>query len=248
MQVRILLVAALAAGASPIAGAERPLETSPFEGLWQVVPNPPRFARGPGQRGARSRPAGTEADQKGLTRGDYRIRGMMTASGQAAFDQFDPLDHPANNCISPGLPSIAMTPNLQEWRFENAQLRIIHEYYSTKRTIHLEAEAPEDHQHSAAGFGSGRLEGDTLVITTTHLAPTLGGLSRNAPSSDARVVTERYRVLRDGEAMQGQMTIEDSKFLVRPVRLEVRLRRPEDGAELVLFPCSVEAARRHLNP
>ena len=43
----------------------------------------------------------------------------------------------------------------------------------------------------------------------------LGGLSRNAPSSDARVVTDRYRVSEYGGTLRVSLLIEDEKFLTR---------------------------------
>ena len=86
-----------------------------------------------------------------------------------------------------------------------------------------------------------------LVIETTGLEAILGGLSRNAPSSDARVVTERYRVLPDGKTMEGRIAIEDEKCLTRDIQLSIGLRRTEPGTELVLFPCDVEASRQHLH-
>lgn len=169
----------------------------------------------------------------------------MTASGRAACDEFDPLNHPANLSVSPGRPAIAIAPNLQARRFADAQFRITHGRYSTQRPIRLEAKASGGRQHSAVGFGSGWLEGDTLAIATTHPESALGGLNRVAQSSGARVVTERYRVLREGEAMPGQAVIEDFKALVRPIRSAVRLRRPENGAEGVPLPRPMEAARGH---
>lgn len=245
-----VLVLVVVLAVTPLEGtpAEPSLEGARFEGVWQVQPRPPRGrgrARPPGRPG---RPLGAEADEKGLTTADFRVRRMMTEAGQAAFDRFDPYELPANNCVSPGLPSIAMTPYLQEWRVTADTLHITHEYYSTRRTVHLNAETPADMEPALAGHATGRLEDGVLVIETTALAPTLGGLSRNAPSSDARVVTERYRVLPEGRVMEGHITIEDRKYLTQPLELSVRLRRAQPGVEIVLFPCDVEAARRHLKP
>ena len=241
-----LLALVVLASSSSVPAATPPL--AEFEGLWQAIPTRPRPPRGSEARTPGPRRPGAQADEKGLTAGDYRVRRMMTTAGQAAFDAFDPYELPANNCESPGLPHIAMTPYLQEWQFEGDTLRITHEYYSTKRTIHFDWEGPENIPKTPAGYATARFEGDTLVIRTTALAATLGGLSRNAPSSDSRVVTERYRVLQDGSGIGGQITIEDEKFLTRPIRLPLRLRRPEPEAELILFPCDPEAARRHLPP
>ncbi|MDE0103321.1 MAG: hypothetical protein OXN89_13160 [Bryobacterales bacterium] len=248
MTVRSTLLALVVLAISSSVRAATPPSAVEFEGLWQAVPNRPRPPRGSEARTPGPRRRGAQADEKGLTAGDYRVRGMMTDAGQAAFDAFDPYELPANNCESPGLPHIAVVPNLQEWRFEGNTLRITHEYYSTKRAIHLDGDLPDDLPKTPAGYATARFEGDTLVIRTMALAATLGGLSRNAPSSDARVVTERYRILPDGSGIGGQITIEDEKFLTRPIRLPLRLTRPEPDAELILFPCDPEAARRHLPP
>ncbi len=240
--VLVLTSGTLAAG-----GAERPVAATRFVGIWEVVPTRPPFPGAAVRRDSERRPLGFEADEMGLTAIDYLIRRVMTDAGRAAFDEFDPADLPANNRKSPGLPSIAMTPYLQEWRFDAGLLRITHEVFSTKRTIHFDAEAPEGLEPTPSGFASGRFEGDTLVIETTRLSATLGGLSGNAPASDARVVTERYRVLPDGNAIEGAITVEDEKFLTRPLQMSVRLRRAEPGAEIVLFPCDKKASRRHLD-
>ncbi len=243
------VIAILALGATSLpAPAAEPPQGAQFEGMWEVQRRQRRPPARPGQRGPARRPIGVEADEKGLTHGDYVIRRMMTEAGMEAFDRFDPNDLPANNCVSPGLPSIAMVPTLQEWQLDGKALRITHEHYSTKRSVHLDAEPPVDPEKTHLGHATGHFEGETLVIETTALTATLGGLSRNAPSSDARVVTERYRVLPGGDAMEGQITIEDEKFLTRAVQLGLRLRRPEAGTRLVLFPCDPVAARRHLDP
>lgn len=215
-----------------------------FAGLWQVVPRQHRPQQARDQAG---RPLGASADDSGLSPGDRRVRSLMTEAGRKAFDALDLSDLPANNCRSPGLPSIAMTPNLQQWEWDGDKLQITHEYFSTVRTIHREAAAPEGLEASEDGFATGAVDGRDLVIQTTHLAAMPGGLSRNAPSSDARVVTERYRILDGGDAMEGRITIEDERFLTQAIELTVRLERAEPGTELVLFPCDLEASRRHLD-
>ena len=231
----------------PAGTAAEPAPTAQaFEGIWLVAPSPPRMPRRGSLRDADGRPLGFAADERGLTPSDHMVRRIMTDAGRAAFDAFDPAEHPANNCRSPGLPSIAMTPYLQEWRARPDRIEITHEYFSTRRAVHLGDPAPEAPGPSELGVATGRFEDDTLVIRTAGATPAFGGISRNAPSSDARVVTERYRVLADGDSMAGRITIEDAKFLTRPLELSVHLRRAEPGVELVLFPCDLEASRRHL--
>ena len=241
----LLLLFPLILGPAPT-GAEPTSPARAFEGIWLVVPSPPRMPRRGTMRDAEGRPLGFAADEKGLTPSDYRVRRIMTDAGRRAFDAFDPSEHPANNCRSPGLPSIAMTPYLQDWRAGPDRVEITHEYFSTRRAVHLGDAARADPEPSEVGVATGRFEGDTLVIRTVGAKPAFGGISRNAPSSDARVVTERYRVLGDGDSMAGRITIEDANFLTRPLELSVRLRRAEPGVELMLFPCDLEASRRHL--
>lgn len=241
----LLLIFPLILGPAGTA-AEPPRPARAFEGTWLVVPSPPRMPRRGTLRDEEGRRLGFAADEKGLTPSDHMVRRIMTDAGRAAFDAFDPSEHPANNCRSPGLPSIAMTPYLQEWRAGPDRLEITHEYFSTRRAVHLGDAPPRNLEQSELGVATGRREGDVLVIRTVDAAPAFGGISRNAPSSDARVVTERYRVLGGGDSMEGRITIEDAKFLTRPLELSVRLRRAEPGVELVLFPCDLEASRRHL--
>ena len=172
----------------------------------------------------------------------------MTAEGKAAFDAMDAADHPANNCVSPGLPSIVMVPNLQVWELSADRLTIRHEYFDTTRTIDLLSRThPADGEPTSGGHAIGWFEGSTLVIETAKLAATIGGLSRNAPSSDQRVVVERYALAADGNTLTGQMTINDAKYLTRPLTLPVTMERAEEGTELVTFPCDVESSRRHLD-
>ncbi|XOV90631.1 MAG: hypothetical protein ACFHX7_12285 [Pseudomonadota bacterium] len=171
----------------------------------------------------------------------------MTDAGRAAFEKFDPALLPANNCQSPGLPSIAMTPNLQLWEFADGQLKITHEYFSTERTVHFDPQKPANLKETHLGYATASLDDNTLTITTTALAPSWGGLSRNAPSSNARIVTERYTLSEDGQSITGTLTIEDKNFLQRTIELPLRLRRADAGTELVLFPCSIEASQRHLD-
>ena len=219
-----------------------------FAGLWEVIPTPPPFAWLAVVRDDEGNVLGFDADDEGITFADRFVRRfLMTDAGREAFAAFDPSEHPANNCRSPGLPSIAMTPYLQEWVVEADRVEITHEYFSTERTVHLEEGPPPGIERTDGGFASGRFEGEALVIETTALAPIWGGLSRNAPSSDARTVTETYRVHADGLRMVGEIVIRDPKYLRRDLELTVELRRTEPGVELVLFPCDLEASRRHLD-
>ena len=235
---------------------------SPFLGVWDVERRRPRGSGGPGQANGRGngegpppfgrpdRPVDDErADDPvpGMDRGDRHVLAIMTEAGKKAFAALDPKDLPANNCISPGLPHIVGVPEPQEWMIRDGNLVIHHSYYDTWRTIHLDArEAPAGTPHTHEGYATGRFDGDVFVIRTTHLAATGGGLARNAPASDARVVEERYRLAADGNSLVANLTITDSKYLTQPTHPRAHLTRAPQGTTVESFPCSVEGAQSYL--
>jgi hypothetical protein len=246
--------AALVAAAPPALGAG-----SPFDGVWQVVPRgppggPPGGGGPGGPRPQGPPPGATQGAQRGgprlpeklaamLDNGDRHVFGQMTPAGQAMFATFDPKLLPANNCRTPGLPSIAMTPDLQEWRVAGGKLTIHHENFDTRREIALDGAARPPGPPSVLGFASGKIEGGAVSFETTGLAAAWSGLGRNAPASDARVVREIYRL--DGpDTLSGHIEIEDAKFLTTPIRLAVTLRRAPAGTKIESFPCDLEASKR----
>jgi hypothetical protein len=228
------------------------------EGRRRPPPNAPRNGGfgpgGPRGLGGSGGPGGPEGEDvkiegvnvPGLDRGDRRTYDMMTDAGKAAFAAMNPLDLPANNCKSPGLPSIAMTPNLQDWRQSGDVLTIHHEYYDTVREIRLDRRSHPAAVHTPAGDAVSWMDGDTLVIETTNLTAMAGGLGRNAPGSDARTVVERYRLSPDKQTLDGEITLNDPKYLTRPMMLHVAMTKQPEGTKIETFPCSIESARDYL--
>lgn len=218
-----------------------------FEGVWDVRPmRPPRGPRNrppapPGNAGAaRGRP-----NVEGLDGGDRRVYQLMTPEGRAAFDNMDPRDLPTNNCLSSGVPTLAAVPYSQDWSLKGDVLTIHHEEFDTIREIYFDGR-PADGPPSQLGHASGTISDGVLTITTTHMKASLGALSRNAPGSDARSVTERYWLPENGERINGEIIVEDPVFLTQSIRLRINLVRAPEGTEVLGFPCDPEASRRHL--
>lgn len=253
----VLAALAAAPAASALAAAPAAPAAVDFSGVWQVDRHGPPGSGGPGGRrpgfgpggGPRGGPpeGGPEGggDARGLDNGDRHVRSMMTAAGRAAFDSMDLAQHPTNNCQSPGLPSIAMTPNLQVWSQTGDEITIHHEYFDTLRDVKLIASAPAGPVRQG-GYTVGKVEGRTLTITTTGDAGHIGGLGRNAPSSDERVVVERYTLSADGQSMTGQMIIRDPKYLNGQLVLPLALTRAPAGTTMEIFPCDIEASHYDL--
>lgn len=258
--------------AAPAAQDDTETKLKAFLGVWDTSRRRPRrgpggpggFGGGPGdgrgggfgrERGAPPPGRPDEADQAaqaddpvpGMDRGDRHVLSLMTEAGRKAFYAMKPEDLPANNCISPGLPHVVGVPQPQAWMLKDGNLVIHHGYYDTWRTIHLgRKDAPEGTPMSQGGYAVGWFDGDTFVIRTTHLKATAGGLARNAPASDARVVEERYRLADDGKALTGRMTISDSKYLTHPLHIPIYKTKAPEGTKVESFPCSLESARSYL--
>lgn len=267
MLKRILFAMLVGAGAlwsTPGAAAAPPVTTptaQTFAGVWAPEPRGPQKAgdaRGPGFAPP---PAGrlggpppgppqgrgitiTKEDQaKGLEAGDIHTRALMTEAGKAKFATYDPLMHPTSNCRSPGLPSIAQIPELQEWRINADGVTIRHESYGTVRTASFVQTIHPAGAHTPQGHAIARLDGPDLMIETANLAAEWGGLGRAAPGSDQRVVREIYHLV-DADTIEGVIEISDPLYLTQTLRMPVRLKRQPADTQIVDFPCDVEVAQR----
>jgi hypothetical protein len=254
----------LAGGAGAVPAPKATEGVSDFNGVWAPEKKGPP---GAGRRGPPEGRAGLDgaggldgADRrggpraisaadaaKGLDHGDIHTRSLMTDAGKAKFATYDPLENPASNCQTPGLPSIAQIPELQEWSVAGDQLTIRHESWETTRVVNLGVQAGEaarrDGPHTVLGYATGRMDDRTVVIETTHLNAEWGGLGRNAPGSDQRSVRETYRLV-DHDTMEGVIEVSDPLYLTRPLIMPVTLKRQPAGTEIVVFPCDLEVSQR----
>src|SRR5689334_646801 len=86
---------------------------------------------------------------------------------------------------------------------------------SVDRPIYMDGRAhpPENALHTWAGFSTGKWEGNTLVITTTHLKE--GYVRRNGiPRSDKATLSERW--IRNGDFLTVMTIIYDPVYLTEP--------------------------------
>ncbi len=98
------------------------------------------------------------------------------------------------------------------------------------RIVHIGREAPPGELRSFEGWSSGRWEGDTLVVETTHLRP--GDSWRTdfgrpvVVSGDSKVI-ERFTLVSDDELLY-QFTVEDAGLYASPWLAELSFKR-HDG-------------------
>jgi hypothetical protein len=87
---------------------------------------------------------------------------------------------------------------------------------SVDRPVYMDGRAhpPDNALHTWAGFSTGKWEGNTLVITTTHLKE--GYLRRNGlPRSDRATLSERW--FRNGDFLTVMTIIYDPIYLTEPL-------------------------------
>lgn len=87
------------------------------------------------------------------------------------------------------------------------------EYFDIVRVIFMDGRKPDANTpESKAGFSTGRWEGDTLVVETTHLAPSTIANNGLTHSNKARVL-EHFRLNADGSALLATQEFDDPEML-----------------------------------
>lgn len=256
-----LLVVLAGSLVAPVAGAANEgVEAGDFEGVWM----PPRVSRddprwrlvdlacdGCAQAGfqymqrllddprsdERSiRDLRAEADEHDQT----ELEALLTPAARKAAAEFDLANDPAIDCSPDGdgiKHQITAPIPFQIEHFDDHYV-FRYEYWNAVRIVYLDGrEPPADFEPSRLGFSVGRFDGDTLVVETTHLKPSLLG-GRDLPielSPDARVV-ERYTLTDDGERLDLVLSIIDPHNFREPyVDQQSTLRSP--GWELEEYVC-----------
>ena len=122
--------------------------------------------------------------------------------GKAAYDEV--VDDPVLGCVSPGMPRVMLRSGPYAVRFiERGQdLVLQNEWFEIDRIIHMDGREPAANQpYTPLGYSAGKWEGESLVITTTHIDWPyfeLYGLV-GVPQSRAMRIVERFTP-RDGGA------------------------------------------------
>lgn len=149
-----------------------------------------------------------------------------------AAKKWDPRDDMSvrNACKPPSIVYAMQGPFPLEI-YQGTEFIIIKlEYFDLIRIVFMDGRPhpPEDAPHSKLGFSTGRWEGGTLVVETTHLEPatiTNNGLSH----SDKIRVFERFRLSEDGSTLLSTQEFEDPEVLDnRGARFIAWKRRPGD--------------------
>jgi hypothetical protein len=160
------------------------------------------------------------------------------AEESAAAQRGEQLDNTSARCIPYGVPtmmSVAIYPI--EIVQTAKQVTIISEAFSEVRRVYMDRPQwkIEDVAPGYYGRSVGHWEGDTLVVDTIGIKPTVSGY-RGMPHSAQMHVTERIKML-SPEILHDQVTIEDPVVLDKPMTYTLAFKRMAADYEMVEFVC-----------
>lgn len=170
----------------------------------------------------------------------------------AAWRGYDRKLSPANTCESMAVPDVFMAPfYLFDLRLDAHNVLLHNEAYDIRRTVPLEGAAARVDARGQHGVATARAEGDALVVESRGFPPSKWGLGAevqplgggaDVPSSDQKVLTERFKVSDDGRTLVYEFTLNDAAYLRKPYAGRVELTRVPDSAQMYPYECDPESA------
>lgn len=171
-------------------------------------------------------------DSSAEERGIFRVWSTTFAGGRAFFlqrdyplteeahafnDAFDIVtEDPILNCAPKGVPAIMSNPYPLDFvdRGDTIELRL--EEYDTLRTIYMNPATAPAASPSILGHSTGRWEGETLVVETSHV--NWGHLNgHGVPLSEEAEILELFTPIESGARLEYEVTVTDPRNLSEPV-------------------------------
>ena len=165
---------------------------------------------------------------------------QFTARGQELAAAYDPLEDniEVDECRQ-GMPDAMFDPLPMEFSNEGDRIVLHIAEYNTRRTIHMgEAAESIEPVPSGSGHSVGRWEGDTLVVTTTHIGwPYYSELG--IPQSDQASYVERFSTADGGNRLDYSVTVTDPVVFRESFTLE-SFREWAPGVEIPPYNCVID--------
>ena len=148
-----------------------------------------------------------------------------------------PIADSSTCCLPSGVPRVMWAPYLTEIIVQPKRVLMLHEVQHLMRFIYLDEAFPAEIDPTYMGYSVGRWDGDTLVVETKGLTDdTILDRAGITHSTDLKV-TERIRVLPDGNSLEDRMTFEDPKTFTKPWDTAVRWYRQAPGIRILEYVC-----------
>jgi hypothetical protein len=159
------------------------------------------------------------------------------AAQDEATKKGEPLATLGSQCVPYGMPTMMSVANYPvEILPTPGQVTIVTEAFSEVRRVYLDRPQMTVEAVPPGYYGRsvGRWEGDTLVVDTIGIAPTVAGY-QSLPHSPQLRITERFK-LASADVLQDQITLDDPVVLEKPVTYTLTYRRLPKY-EMVEFVC-----------
>ena len=174
----------------------------------------------------------------GPEKGDYAGLPLTEAALEIA-DSYDPDDYylPENQCLPHGAAYGMRGPMAKQILREGDNTMLIRlELEAQERRIYLDGRPWPGGELTWQGHSVGYVEGDALIVTTTHMKPRY--IRRNGvPHSEDAVMTEYFVVT--GAYLTLTTVIDDPLYLTEPLVRSVSFKRLADDYEWADYTCEV---------
>ena len=176
----------------------------------------------------------------------------LNAAGIEARSAYNPSDSPANTCEPINMPELLHAPFfLLDIEIAGSRATFRHELYDIVRTVPLGGQPAPADRDGRFGLTAGRVEGNYLIVESRGFAASKWGLGiatqplgggGDVPSSDQKIVIERYSVSGDGQTLFVEYTLEDPAYLESAYNGRVELTRVPPTTPIYPYQCDPEAA------
>lgn len=176
----------------------------------------------------------------------------LNAAAREARANYNALLNSSSSCVPMNLPSLLMLPYVYEISLDGNELSIFHEYSQVRRPVVLDSKTPNV-TDPTFGARTGRYEGDTLIIESRNFPSMAAGLAsawdpngngKDIPSSEQKVLVERYQVSEDGAQLILNYTVTDPEYLTQPYSDQITWHRMPEDSPIYEFECDADIALR----
>lgn len=181
--------------------------------------------------------------------GFNKMHFAMTPKALEISKNFDHVDTPHIRCAGNGLVTVKwLSGGYYPLEIFQDEDQIIFVYGSDYvRRIYLDGRSyPENREDTYLGFSTGKWIGDTLEVTTNHIAPTFLKAGHGRPISGNAHTIEHYFIDDDGY-LRADMWIHDPDNYERPPYFPAYLQRSEEADVITKVGCDPHSFYRQLH-
>lgn len=170
---------------------------------------------GPGGRGGGGPPGAGRPPGAGGPPPGGRVRPQPTDAGIAAARGYEqPYDDPAIQCdVANIIFGWTHDQNINAITQSGNTITLQYGYMDFVRTIHMDSAHPKTLPLTRGGHSTGKWEGDTLVVDTVGLAPSVLVPMAGIMLGDKAHIVERFKVESGGATLTRDYVVEDPLYL-----------------------------------